>query len=120
MFEKYLIKTVIIERQVNYNTMAMELMYLLTSAVYFFCQNIIIYDPKLKFSTLSLKYDVKNKQHKKLSINIVQSYLKRFHENLLEEFIKYDKKDDISDSLLMLLTYYYKNDKKKLLNIRSF
>ena len=119
IFDKFNINTVIIERQVNVNTMAMELMYCLVSAIYIHTQNIIIFDPKLKFTTLSLKYDIKNKQHKKLSIHIVSNYLEHNHPLLIEKFNSYNKKDDISDSLLMILTYIYKHDKRKLLSIRG-
>ena len=61
IFDIYNVSTVIIERQVNVNTMAMELMYSLVSSIYPYTRNIIIFDPKLKFTTLSLKYDTKNK-----------------------------------------------------------
>ena len=120
MFQTYNIKTVIIERQINVNTMAMELMYALVSAIYPYTDNIIIFDPKLKFTTLSLKYDTKNKQHKKLSINIINNYLNKYYSQHVNKFMGYTKRDDISDAILMLLIYIYKNDKQKLINIRNY
>ena len=119
MFIQYDISTVIIERQVNINTMAMELMYCLVSAIYPWTQNIIIFDPKLKFTTLALKYDTKNKNHKRLSINIVRKWLQQYHPNMVDIFEQYHKKDDISDAILMLVIHKYKHDKNMLLAIRS-
>ena len=120
IFDKYSVSTVIVERQVNVNTMAMELMYSLVSAIYVYTNNIIIFDPKLKFTTLSLKYDTKSKQHKKLSIYIVYNYLRHKYPDLVNKFMSYSKRDDISDAILMLLVYVYKNDKHKLITIRNY
>lgn len=119
MFSKYNIQKVIIERQVNNNTMAMELMYLITSAVYHFCKNIIIFDPKLKFTKLGLTYNTKNKAHKKLSIKIVKNFITKYHPQLLNTFNENAKQDDISDAILMILVHVNINDVDKLADIKE-
>ena len=119
LFEKYNIETVIIEKQVNKNTVAMELMYLFVSAVYFYCKKVILYQPVKKFTTLAIKYSTKNKEHKKLVVDIVQNYLEKYNPEAYEEFKGYRKKDDISDAILMMLTYMYKTDKEELLKIKG-
>ena len=120
LFTKYPdINTVIIERQVNVNTMAMELMYLLTATIYNYCTNIIIFDPKQKFNKLSIKYNIKNKEHKKLSINIIYNFLLKYHVELIDKFNSFNKKDDISDAIFMLLVYVYKDNKKELMKLKE-
>lgn len=113
------INTVIIEKQVNVNTMAMELMYLLTATIYNYCDNIIIFDPKQKFTKLSIKYDVKNKNHKKLSIRIIRNYISKYYNDLLDTFDSYTKRDDISDSVFMLFVHLYNDNKKELIKLKQ-
>ena len=108
------ISVVVIERQVNVNTMAMELMYALTATVYNFCKKIVIFDPKLKFTTLSLKYSTQNKAHKKLSVAIVRNYLANERSHLLPLFDCNKKRDDVADAILMLLVLVFKSDKAAL------
>ena len=120
IFDNYNVSTVIVERQVNVNTMAMELMYSLVSSIYPYTRDIIIFDPKLKFTTLSLKYDTKNKQHKKLSVCVVYNYLLHKYPEHVNKFMSYTKRDDISDAVLMLLVYVYKNNKQELATIRNY
>ena len=119
LFEKYDIDSVIIERQVSSNTQAMELMYLLTGIITNYTTKIKIFDPKLKFMRLNLKYSTKNKAHKKLSVSIVKNYLEANHNDLLEEFTIHKKQDDIADAILMILVTVYKNDKAKLISLRG-
>ena len=108
------ISMVVIERQVNVNTMAMELMYALTATVYNYCKDIVIFDPKLKFTTLSLKYSTQNKAHKKLSVAIVRNYLAQNRPHLLPLFDNNKKRDDIADAVLMLLVLAFQSDKAAL------
>lgn len=103
IFDKLNITKVIIERQVNNNTMAMELMYCIASTCYQYCSDIVIFDPKLKFTKLRINYDTKNKNHKKLSIKIMRNYITKYYPKYLDKFNSYDKQDDIADSLFMLL-----------------
>lgn len=119
VFKQYPIDTVIIERQVNNNTMAMELMYSLTACVYNFCKDIVIFDPKLKFTSLGLTYNTKNKAHKKLSINIVKNYITKYYPDLLSSFEDNSKQDDISDAVLMIFTHINKNNVEALMKIKS-
>lgn len=105
IIEKYAIERIIVERQVQTNTVAMELMYSIISL----CitkiplDALIIYDPKKKFTDLHLKYSTKNKEHKKLSINVCREKLAQLYPALLPSFEKHKKKDDIADSILMNL-----------------
>ena len=119
LFAKYTIETVIIEKQVNRNTVAMELMNLFVATAYFYCKNIVLYSARLKFTTLGIEYSTKGKAHKKLSVDLVRNYLMRTDEKALREFRGYKKKDDISDAVLMMLTFLYKNDKEELVRLRE-
>ena len=103
IFAKFPVEFVIIERQVNLNTVCMELMYAITSMAlnYVEASKIIIFDPKLKFTNLGIDYSTKNKEHKRLSVNVAKMYL---NGETLEQFEKYDKKDDIADAILMAVT----------------
>ena len=120
IFKNHQVNTVIIERQVNTNTRAMELMYLLTATIYNYCEDIIIFDPKLKFTKTGLIYNTKNKAHKKLSIKVIREYITNNYPSLLDSFENYDKKDDISDAVFMLLIYRFENDKNKLSILRNY
>ena len=119
LFDKYDIESVIIERQVSSNTQAMELMYLLTVIITNYTTKIEIFDPKLKFTRLNLKYSTKNRAHKKLSVSIIKNYLEANHKDLLEEFSTHNKLDDIADAILMILVTVYKKDEAKLLALRG-
>lgn len=105
IIEKYAIERIIVERQVQTNTVAMEIMYSIISL----CitkiplDALIIYDPKKKFTDLHLKYSTKNKEHKRLSINVCREKLAQLYPALLPSFEKHKKKDDIADSILMNL-----------------
>lgn len=102
---------IIIEKQVPTNVKAMELMYALygMSMNVVSPDNVIIYDPKLKFTTLNVKYDTKNKRHKRQSINYARSIIEKLFDNKLDEFESHPKKDDISDSLNQCLIYMTAN-----------
>ena len=105
IIDKYSIQRIIVERQVQTNTVAMEIMYSIISL----CitkiplESLIIYDPKKKFIDLHLKYSTKNKAHKKLSINICREKLEQLYPELISDFNSHSKKDDIADSVLMNL-----------------
>lgn len=105
IIERYKIECIIVERQVQTNTIAMEIMYSIISL----CitkiplDALIIYDPKKKFTDLHLKYSTKNKEHKKLAIEVCRKYLIELYPSLLDQFDGHKKKDDISDSILMNL-----------------
>ena len=118
-FDKYPIEVVIIEKQVPQNKVAMEIMYLFVSAVYFYCKKVILYQPKRKFTSLSVNYTTKHKAHKKLAIDLVKNYLEKYKPEDYCIFESFTKQDDISDALLMMLTYMYKRDKEELMKIRD-
>ena len=97
------IETLIVEKQVLRNNIAMSLMYSLIGMIRGLgVQRIIIFNPIKKFTKLRIQYCTKNKLHKKLSIKITEALIKWKYPDLLNEFIKYRKKDDISDALLQL------------------
>lgn len=98
---KYAIDYIIIEKQVQTNTIAMELMYSIYSFALTICNssNIFIFDPKLKFTSINVSYETKNKQHKRQSIKYARNLLSKKYPDKVVAFDKYDKKDDISDSL---------------------
>ena len=118
-FDKYPIEVVIIEKQVPQNKVAMEIMYLFVSAVYFYCKKVILYNPKRKFTSLSVNYTTKHKAHKKLAIDLVKNYLEKYKPEDYYLFESFTKQDDISDALLMMLTYLFKGDKEELMKIRD-
>lgn len=114
----YNIQKVIIERQVQTNTIAMELMYSIVSILITMgINNIIIFDPKLKFTKLKQHYNTKNKEHKRLSIKITELLLQDIAPNLLDQFNIHTKKDDISDALIML--YLETSDSEKILSFSN-
>ena len=118
-FDRYPIETVIIEKQVPKNIVAWELMCLFVSAAYIYTKNIVLYNPKRKFTSLSVDYTTKHKAHKKLAIDLVKNYLAKYKPEDYYFFETFTKQDDISDALLMLLTYMYKGNKKELMKIRG-
>lgn len=97
--DKYAIDTVIIERQVARNTMAMELMYCISSIAMFYTNDVVIFDPKNKFNKLNLPYSTVNKEHKKQSINYAHEIIKSKFELKLPSFTSHAKRDDISDAI---------------------
>jgi hypothetical protein len=97
--ETYTIDFVIIERQVSRNTMAMELMYATTAIALFHCPDVIIFDPKSKFSKLDIEFSTEKKKHKKQSSEFARNLIKNKFNETIDEFDSYEKKDDISDSL---------------------
>ena len=119
IFDKFRINKVIIERQSQHNPTAQEIEYMITGLCLNKTNDIIIFNPINKFSYINIKYDTKNKAHKKLSINIVHKLLEILLEvnmsldpendnikNILNFFNGLDKKDDIADAIYMLYITY--------------
>ena len=105
--EKTQIFGAIVERQVNRNEVAMELMYSVVTILSQYTENIVIFDPKLKFSSIGQQYVTKNKAHKKQSI---QNMYKMLATNKSESFTNLktvidteNKRDDIADSFNQLI-----------------
>ena len=104
-------KTVIIERQVNRNTMAMELMYALVMGLRIInpVADIIIFDPKDKFLKLGLEYSTQSKSHKKQSTRYAKTLIHTFWSCHDQYFDDFDKKDDVSDAINQALVWLLSN-----------
>lgn len=102
---------VIIERQVNTNTMAMELMYAITMGIKALIPeaDIIIFDPKDKFLKLGLEYSTKSKAHKKQSIQYARKIISSYYPQMMVHFEQFDKKDDVSDAINQCLVWMLSN-----------
>lgn len=118
---------VIIERQVNRNTMAMELMYACAMACKVLCNiDMINFDPKDKFLKLGLPYSTTKKAHKKLSTYMARALISTQWPTMIKHFESHPKKDDISDALNQALTWmlvngfikYSVNEYVRLLDLR--
>lgn len=103
------IDAIIIERQVATNTCAMELMYAAASQALILTDNVVIFDPKLKFTKINVDYETKNKAHKRLSIQFAKQLLtNKFPENInLLDNSK--KKDDMADAINQLFIWMIDN-----------
>lgn len=96
---------IVLERQVNNNTMAMELMYAITMYATINQTPLFVFDPKLKFTFYNEEYSTKNKAHKRASIVRATQYIKDNFANKLELFEANAKKDDVSDAINQGITY---------------
>lgn len=114
IIESYSIDFIIIERQVSRNTMAMELMYATTAISLFHCSDVIIFDPKNKFTKLNIGYDTNNKKHKKQSITYARNLINTAFTDKLNEFENHSKKDDISDALNQCFVWMLENEFLKI------
>lgn len=100
VFDLFQIDQVIIERQSQNNPTAQEIEYMITGISLNRTEKITIYNPINKFTHVGLKYDTKNKAHKKLSVKVVSLVIefdpcRYFFESL-------EKKDDVADAIYML------------------
>jgi len=97
------LKFIIVEQQFNNNVSCMCIMY---AIITFAAVNRISYEifkPSIKFTYFNIKYDSKNKNHKKLSVSMVKVVMKQTQKQNYKLFKKLDKQDDIADSFLMLI-----------------
>jgi hypothetical protein len=69
-----------------------------------------VVDPIQKFKLLGIKCDTRNKNHKKAMVEEAKKHLSG--ENL-EKFLKFGKKDDISDSMMQYLSLKKKSNEKE-------
>lgn len=104
MAYKYNLTRIIIEKQVPTNVKAMELMYAIYGMASILLgttdsDKLVIYDPKLKFTTLGVPYNTKNKAHKRQSITYATKLFDTVFKNSRDRFANHSKKDDIADSL---------------------
>lgn len=115
--ERFRPSKIIIEKQVQHNTIAMEIMYCLASICTQFVtgNELIIFDPKLKFTTLRIPYETKNKAHKKLSITMCSNLLSKIYPSKLDAFSNHEKRDDIADAINMIYIHDCIVDNNKIL-----
>jgi Holliday junction resolvasome RuvABC endonuclease subunit len=99
IYDLYQFEKLIIERQVSTNIIAMELMYTITTAALLYTKDIIIFDPKLKFTSIHEKYITTNKAHKRQSVMYANNVLHIYNGDPMTDF---DKKDDIADAINQL------------------
>lgn len=116
IIENFTVDTVIIERQVSRNVMAMELMYATTAIAMFYCDDVVIFDPKNKFNKLNIEYSTESKKHKKQSSSYARNLIESEFSDMLNEFDSYSKKDDISDSLNQCFVWMIENE---FLNVKK-
>lgn len=90
---------VIVERQVRMNPKAMQLMYSVVSVAQEYADEVITFDPRDKFRVFGIEYSSKNKQHKKLSVNMARDLIHTRYPEKLSEFESFKKKDDIADAI---------------------
>ena len=102
------LEAAIVERQVGMrNEVAMQLMYAVASMLAMKTSNIVIFDPKRKFTVIGQQYCTKNKQHKKQSIinmkRMLSSRMNAGFEQLELAMGMAKKQDDIADSFNQLI-----------------
>ena len=94
------VEYVVIEKQVNVNTVGMCIMYMLFSI----CSTILdsshvdLFVPLQKFKVLKLPYNTYRKQHKKQSIEYARNLISHRYPTEIQEFDKLCKKDDVADA----------------------
>ena len=103
--ENVTLDAVVIERQFNNNTKAMELMGVYAGIAQFYTDKIKIFDPKLKFTKIHETYITDSKAHKKQSIKYAERVLYSYYKTHLEPFYECDKRDDYSDAINQGLVY---------------
>lgn len=105
--DRCVLEYVIIEKQVPTNTKAMELMYAIYAISLFYCgtSNIILFDPKMKFTSINEIYTTEKKAHKKQSIVYAEQLVRKKFPDRLDSFKHHPKQDDIADSLNQLIIW---------------
>ena len=99
----------IVEKQMNANTKAFGIMYCLIGM----CTgmgfiDVVMFDPIMKFAGMDVHYDSKKKEHKKLSAEMCRTrLLSRGLTDMVEEFDKLRKKDDVADAVNMLWSHLH-------------
>ena len=111
--KKYNITKIVVEKQVIKNVVAMCIESCILTFALMYKLDFLVFDPKNKFTFTEDRYDSKKKEHKKLAIKYAINTIKNIDESLLEIFNQYEKKDDISDSIVMALMSHSNTDLKK-------
>jgi Holliday junction resolvasome RuvABC endonuclease subunit len=102
----YICTKIIIEKQFNNNTIAMCLMYALTSIGQEICINdgdLVVFAPDQKFRYINEKYETRNRKHKKKSVDHALKFISTHLQDKIDDFNRIHKKDDIADSLNQLI-----------------
>lgn len=127
--------TLIIEQQVKNNVEAMIIQNILMTICIIRNINYVLFNPKNKFTyiegnNVKLTY----RQRKNKSIEYARIYLNKYHKeqsslsscgtlgqspskeckDMLNEFEKFDKKDDVADAIVMAVMYKLNMDKTKI------
>lgn len=111
--KRYNITKIVVEKQVIKNVVAMCIESCILTFALMYKLEFLVFDPKNKFTFTEDRYDSKKKEHKKLAIKYAINTIKNIDESLLEIFNQYEKKDDISDSIVMALMSHSNTDLKK-------
>lgn len=94
----------VIEEQVQRNQVCMYLMYSLASILSTYTDRIAIFSPELKFTHVGIPYSTKNKEHKRLSVQMAISAATALEaRGTLTAIESVTKKDDIADSFNQLI-----------------
>lgn len=111
-------EALIIEQQVKNNVEAMIIQNILMTICILKNINYVLFNPKLKFNYIEGN-DVKlsYRQRKNKSIEYAKTYLNKFHKEILKEFEKFDKKDDVADAIVMAVMYKLNMDKTKIKDV---
>lgn len=101
--EKYEITTIVVEKQVIRNVVAMCIQSCIISYALMSDISYITFDPKRKFTFTGATYNSHKKEHKKIVVRYAINTIEMINSKKLERFNKFNKKDDISDSIVMAL-----------------
>lgn len=108
----------IIEQQVKNNVEAMIIQNILMTICILKNINYVLFNPKNKFkyiegNNVKLTY----KQRKNKSIDYARTYLNKYHSDKLNEFEKFDKKDDVADAIVMAVMCKLNMDENKIKDV---
>ena len=103
--KQFIIDAIVVERQINSNTKAMELMGAFIGCAVHYTNRLKIFDPKLKFTKIHETYVTAGKQHKKQSIMYAERVLWTFYRGHLTDFYACSKRDDYSDAINQGIVY---------------
>lgn len=114
LLNKYSVSRLVVEKQVKANVICMEIQVIVMTLAQTFDIPITLFDPKLKFSYISVSYDSKRKEHKKIA---TQYALNIIHNLGLDDghFKTFKKQDDISDATCMAVMCAESDDVVKFL-----
>jgi hypothetical protein len=99
---------VIIERQVQMNVWAMNLMYAMIALIN--GPEVILFSPLCKFTTFGMPFNTARKAHKKLSVKMALNMLRPIPE-ARQAFESFTKQDDIADAFNQIITVLWCKNK---------